>query len=117
MDALAQQALAALYIERIAEVLDDPSTAKEFAGEYAVKKDLLNKYYWDAEDGFYYDIEEATGDFVKVRTPAVYWAMLAEVPGRKQAARLVEYAQDEDDSVVNILGRPCRGVMQTTMGR
>mgnify|MGYP002696939524 CR=1 FL=1 len=59
MDALAQQALAALYIERIAEVLDDPSTAKEFAGEYAVKKDLLNKYYWDAEDGFYYDIEEA----------------------------------------------------------
>ena len=35
---------AALYIERIAEVLDDPSTAKEFAGEYAVKKDLLNKY-------------------------------------------------------------------------
>ena len=97
MDALAQQALAALYIERIAEVLDDSSTAKEFAGEYAVKKDLLNKYYWDAEDGFYYDIEEATGDFVKVRTPAVYWAMLAEVPGRKQAARLVEYAQDEDE--------------------
>lgn len=44
--------LAALYIERIAEVLDDSSTAKEFAGEYAVKKDLLNKYYWDAEDGF-----------------------------------------------------------------
>lgn len=118
MDALAQQALAALYIERIAEVLDDPSTAKEFAGEYAVKKDLLNKYYWDAEDGFYYDIEEATGDFVKVRTPAVYCGLCWQ-KSRDGNKRRVWWnmRRTRMSSAANTLGHPCRGVIRITMGR
>ena len=54
----------------------------------------MNTYYWDEEDGFYYDILESDNSFVKVRTPTVYWAMIAEVANKKQAERLVKYASD-----------------------
>lgn len=94
MDAVSQQALSALYIERLAKELGDKKIAKEFSDLYKGHKSLLNKYYWDEKDGFYYDISEKDTSFVKVRTPAVYWSMLAEIPSKKQAARLVEYATD-----------------------
>lgn len=94
VDALAQQALAALYIKRLAEELDEQTLADEFGALYAKNKKLLNEYYWDEEDGFYYDLAPSDTSFLKVRTPAVYWTMLAEVPDRTQAARLARYAED-----------------------
>lgn len=94
MDAVSQQALSALYIERLAKELGDKKIAKEFSDLYKRHKCLLNKYYWDEKDGFYYDLSEQDTSFVKVRTPAVYWSMLAEIPSKNQAARLVEYATD-----------------------
>lgn len=92
MDAMAQQTLSALYIERLAKELQLKDVAREYRQRYEKGKQTLNRYYWDAEDGFYYDLSETDTTFVKVRTPAVYWTMLAEVPDRKQAARLAEYA-------------------------
>ena len=80
MDALAQQALSALYIKRLAHEVGDKETQGKFAALYKENKRLLNSYYWDVKDGFYYDLSEEDSSFVKVRTPAVYWAMLAEVP-------------------------------------
>lgn len=97
VDALAQQAVAALYIKRLADELGDKETAKEFAGLYKGQKALLNKYYWDAQDGFYYDLSEQDTSFVRVRTPAVYWTMLAEVADKKQAERMVKYAVDPNE--------------------
>lgn len=97
MDAVSQQALSALYIERLAKELGDKKIAKEFSDLYKRYKRLLNKYYWDEKDGFYYDISEEDTSFVKVRTPAVYWSMLAEIPSKSQAARLVEYATDPNE--------------------
>lgn len=93
-DALAEQALSALYIERLAKELGDRKIAREFGNLYKEHKTLLNKYYWDEQDGFYYDLSEQDTTFVKVRTPAVYWTMLAEVADKEQAKRLVKYAAD-----------------------
>lgn len=94
MDAVAQQALSALYIARLSEQLGDKATARKFMHYYKENKRKLNLYYWDDKDGFYYDLAEKDSSFIKVRTPAVYWAMLAEVPSKKQAARLARYAED-----------------------
>lgn len=94
MDAMAQQALAALYIARLADELDNEQLKKEFMTFYEEHKNLLNKYYWDDRDGFYYDLSEQDTSFVKVRTPTVYWAMLAEIPDREQANKLANYAVD-----------------------
>lgn len=97
MDAVSQQALSALYINRLAKELGDKKIAKEFATLYKENKTLLNKYYWDEKDGFYYDLSEKDTSFVKVRTPTVYWSMLAEIPDKKQAERLVKYAADPNE--------------------
>ena len=97
MDALCQQAVSALYISRLAHEVGDKKIEKEFATLYKQHVDCLNTYYWDNEDGFYYDISEEDHSFVKVRTPTVYWAMLAEAADKKQAARLVEYATNPDE--------------------
>lgn len=94
VDAIAQQALSALYISRLAESINDRDAASRFRKEYNTKKEILNKYYWDETDGFYYDIVEEGNSFLKVRTPASYWVMLAEIPNQKQAEKLLEYARD-----------------------
>lgn len=97
MDALAQQALAALYINRMAVELGEKDLAEEFIALYKEGKQILNKYYWNEEDGFYYDLLPVDTSYVKVRTPAVYWAMLAEIPSQKQAVRLARYANDSNE--------------------
>ncbi|MDE7438507.1 MAG: alpha,alpha-trehalase [Muribaculaceae bacterium] len=94
MDALAQQALSALYISRIAKELGREDIAEEYDSLYADGKRLLNDYYWDETDGFYYDLNSSDNTHIKVRTPAVYWTMLAEVPDREQASRVAAFAAD-----------------------
>lgn len=97
MDALAQQAVSALYITKLAEEVGDSKTAREFRNLYNQNKDLLNKYYWDEKDGFYYDLSEEDNSFVKVRTPTVYWAMVAEVADESQAQKLAQYATQHSE--------------------
>ena len=94
MDALSQQMLSALYIKRIAEELDRHDIASHYDSLYRANKRLLNGKYWDKADGFYYDLNGGDLSFIKVRTPAVYWAMLAEAPTQKQAKSLAAYADD-----------------------
>lgn len=94
VDAMAQQALSALYISRLAEEIGQKKIAKTYKQLYEEKKSIINTYYWDEKDGFYYDILETDSSFLKVRTPAVYWVMLAEIPNKEQAKRLADYAAD-----------------------
>lgn len=94
MDAMAQQALSALYIKKIAEELNAEEISNEFQCEYDKKKETLNRYYWDEKDGFYYDLSEKDTSFVKVRTPAVFWTMLAKIPSKRIAKKMVKYADN-----------------------
>ena len=94
VDAVAQQALSALYIARLAESAGNEKVSKRFKEEYELKKKLINDYYWDEADGFYYDISEDGESFFKVRTPASFWVMLAEIPNQDQAERMMQYASD-----------------------
>ncbi|WP_176012642.1 trehalase family glycosidase [Victivallis sp. Marseille-Q1083] len=95
VDALAQQALSAEIIARLAEDCGLHVDAEFFQSRYQELKMLLNTYYYDAEDGFYYDIAtEPPFRPCKVKTPASYWAMLAGVCSPEQAAAMVRQATD-----------------------
>ena len=94
VDAYAQQALAALFISRIAERLGDAGGAAEWRARHAAKKAKINELYWDEADGFYYDILAKDLSKCKVPTIASYWALLAEVPSPQQRKRLVEKLAD-----------------------
>jgi hypothetical protein len=97
LDALAQQGLAAKYIARLAEAIDDDKLASEYQKEYKRIKDLVNGHYWDAQDGFYYDLMPDGKTFSKVRTPASFWPVLAGMATPSQVAKMANHVRDPQD--------------------
>ncbi len=93
IDAISQQALAALNISRLYEKCGDVVEAKTWRVRYDSIKTLVNQRYWDEKDGFYYDIDAKSGAPCRIKTPASFWAMLAEIPSQAQAARMVKYVK------------------------
>ena len=94
VDAYSQQALAALYISRIADLLGDAEGVASWRAKYEAKKAKINELYWDEADGFYYDILVSDLSKCKVPTMASYWPLLAEIPDAARRARLVEKLRD-----------------------
>lgn len=93
LDLLAQQGLAALYIARLARVIQANDVADEFEAHYREKKELLNRYYWNETDQIYYDVRaERPEEQVKVQTPASWWPLLAEMCDNHQAKALCRHA-------------------------
>ncbi len=96
VDAIAQQAFSALLIHRMANCLGEFDMAKKWRAVYENFKSIVNRYYWDDEDGFYYDISARDHHFYKVMTPASFWVMLAEIPSRRQAERMAQKLEDAE---------------------
>ncbi len=95
IDAISQQALSALYISRLSALCGDKKGTKLWKGRYEELKSIINEKYWNEEDGFYYDVDIKSGEHCKIKTPASFWAMLAEIPSKEQAARMVEYMRSD----------------------
>jgi hypothetical protein len=96
-DLLAQQALAAKHISSLARTIGRSDIADGFDQRYGALKDLANRYYWNEEDGIYYDIRRDDPEVqVKVKTPAAYWGLLAGFCDEGKAARLAELAEDSE---------------------
>lgn len=96
IDAISQQALSSLYISRMAGLIGQKELAAEWFKRWRVSESIVNAYYWDSEDGMYYDINSVSLAPMKVLTPAPFWAMLARIPSPIQAARMVEYVRSPD---------------------
>ncbi len=94
IDAISQQALSALYISRMAEKIGRADMAERWKTRYSELKNTINEFYWNEEDGIYYDLDPETMEHLKVKTPASFWPMLAEVPTPEQAERMVKHVQD-----------------------
>ncbi|UDQ98627.1 trehalase family glycosidase [Lentisphaerota bacterium WC36G] len=90
VDAIAQQGLSALYISKMFKDQGDEQKAAKWLDEYNKIKSIVNKYYWDKKDGFYYDISLKDNKFVKVMTPASFWPVLAEMASKEQVAEMVK---------------------------
>lgn len=97
LDLAAQQALSARYIIKIAEVLGRDDLAREFKPKYNYYQNLLNEYYWDQQDGIYYDIKRFNhSKRSKVTTPAAFWPLLADVPSNQQVKGLLKHLRDPE---------------------
>ena len=94
VDAFAQQGLSALYLSRIAALLDKPEEAQAWLARYEAAKAKINALYWDEAEGFYYDILATDRTKVKVMTPASFWTMLAEIPSVDRARRMTARLAD-----------------------
>ncbi len=95
VDAICQQALAAKMIANLFDIVEDTAKCDAWNKKYAEKKALVNRLYWDKNDGFYYDIDCKTHEFYKVMTPASFWALTAGIASEEQAKAMAAYVQDE----------------------
>ena len=86
VDALSQQARAAHYIAKIADVLGDENAKQRFQAEFEEKKDLLQNY-WDEETGAFLDIYRDGSGSCKVLTPASFWPVFADCATFEQRQR------------------------------
>lgn len=96
IDAICQQALSAKMIARLFALLNDSESEKYWLAEFEAKKAIVNEYYWDEEDKFYYDISESDLGFYKVRSIASYWALTAGVAPMERAEALVRLVFDKE---------------------
>lgn len=96
LDAICQQALSAKCIAKLFALVGDAENKTEWQSRFAEKQDIINRYYWDEADGFYYDIDAVSNAPYKVMTIASYWTLTAGVASNGQAERLI--AQLENPS-------------------
>ncbi len=94
VDAISQQGLSALFISKIAEILDEPAMAARWLSVYESFKKKVNELYWDENDGIYYDIHGITLEKMKCLTPASFWPMLAFMPDQERAERMCKIVTD-----------------------
>ena len=95
VDALAQQALSARYIAKIADVLHENGTVQRFRMEFERKKELL-RHYWDEETGAFLDRYRDGRGFCRVLTPASFWPILADCATPEQRRRQFALLDDPE---------------------
>lgn len=91
VDAICQQALSAKMIAKLFKLVGDSENAKEWNKKFLGKKEIINRYYWDSEDRFYYDINSLTKEYYKVMTVASFWSLTSGVASREQAVAMAEH--------------------------
>ena len=72
-----QQAVNALYLSAIGELLNDRDIGFKYKKKYFSLKTRINEKMWDEEAGFYFDLKK-DGSLLRVKSCAGYWAVLAE---------------------------------------
>lgn len=93
IDMTAQQGLNAFYISKIAGVAGEKQLSDKFLQKYVELAQLINVKMWDADDGFYYDLDP-DGKFSQVKTLASYWPMVAGMTDKGKNDELVAHLKD-----------------------
>ena len=96
VDFNAQQAMNALYLSALGDILNDKDLAFRYKRAYYSLKTRINSQMWDEATGFYYDLDEDEKQ-LKVRHIGAYWTLLAEIPHEDRAERLIGKLKDEKE--------------------
>ncbi len=92
----ANEALAAHYLAKMADVIGDTGVAKEFRALHTELKRLVNRDMWSDADQFYWDLDK-DGSFLKEKTVASFWPLWGRIAEEKHVEGLVRHLNDEDE--------------------
>ena len=96
IDFNAQQALNALYMSALGDILNDKEKSYRFKRYYFSLKTRINSLMWNKEDSFYYDLDKNSCQ-LKVKTVACFWTLLAEIPNKYKADLLIDKLLDPSE--------------------
>lgn len=93
VDMSSQMVLMYNSLSEIARALNKTSDVESYNFRADSISERIQKFMWDTQDGFFYDLD-SKGNFIKHKTIASFWPLLAQVATSKQAQSLVEHLQD-----------------------
>ena len=88
VDFNAQQAVNALYMSAIGDVVNDKDLSFKYKKAYFSLKSRINQFMWNEESGFYHDLDSQE-KILPVKTIAGFWTLLAEIPNEVKCERLL----------------------------
>ncbi len=91
----AQQAVNALYLSYIGDILNDKEMSFQYKRQYFTLKTRINSLMWNQEEGFYYDLDKDEHQ-VRVKHIGAFWVLLAEIPNESRVEMLIEHLKDPD---------------------
>ena len=93
VDFNAQQAVNTLYMSALGDILNDKEKSYRFKRHYFSIKTRINSQMWNDQDSFYYDLDRKERQ-IKVKSSASFWTLLAEIPNKDKAERLISHLTD-----------------------
>jgi len=88
-----QQAVNALYMSAIGDVLNDKEMSFKYKRHYFSLKTRINSQMWDHETGFYHDLDE-NQQRLPQKTIAGFWPLLAEIPNEDRANSMIDHLKN-----------------------
>jgi neutral trehalase len=95
VDFNAQQAINALYMSAIGEILNDKELSFRYKRSYFSIKTRLNTQMWSEEHGTYFDLDE-NQEQIKTKHIGAFWTLLAEIPNEVKANALIDHLKNPE---------------------
>jgi neutral trehalase len=90
-----QQAINALYMSELGDILNDKEISFKYKRHYFSLKTRINNLMWNEDDGIYYDLDKHQ-EQVKIKTIASFWPLLAELPNEAKAEKIIAHLKNPD---------------------
>jgi neutral trehalase len=90
-----QQAINALYMSELGDILNDKEISFKYKRHYFSLKTRINSLMWNEEDGIYYDLNKDQHQ-VRVKTIASFWPLLAELPNEAKFEKLFAHIKNPE---------------------
>ncbi len=88
-------AVNSLYMSALGDILNDKELSFQYKRIYFTLKTRINSFMWNAETGFYHDIDE-NQEKLPQKTIAGFWPLLAEIPNDDKAELLAEHLMNPE---------------------
>lgn len=95
VDFNAQQAMNALYMSELGDILNDKEISFKYKKQYFSIKTRINSLMWNEKDGLYYDLDKDRNQ-LNVKTIASFWPLLAEIPNDAKAEKLLAHIKNPE---------------------
>ena len=87
------QAMNALYMSELGDILNDKEIAFNYKRHYFSLKTKINQNMWNEDSGFYFDLDENM-EQLKVKTIAAFWSLIAELPNDVKFEKLLAHLKN-----------------------
>lgn len=95
VDFNAAQAMNALYLSELGDILNDKEISFKYKRHYFGLKTKINGLMWNEELGVYTDLD-ANGKQLPVRSIATFWTLLSEIPNDARIEKLLNHLRNPD---------------------